>query len=193
MLYYHGTTKECADKIMKNGFDISDRIWNDSEDDYAYFYKDEIDGNAHEGFYRSIESAQLTAAASKYSGQDLSVLILSTDEVLEDDSSGYGTMSYEACQINANELNENIKNGTMRLYKMDCPEAYEPGLRFFYFGGVDTAKFVSEFSRTEKNAYEIIKKNDCCGVWEDLMDVIYEYDIKDFLEKNIKEELESAA
>ena len=82
MLYYHGTTKEAAEAIMKNGFDSSERVWDESKVDYIYFYKDEIDDNPREGFYRAVESAQITAAAVNYRTSKVVRLPVSTTTAL---------------------------------------------------------------------------------------------------------------
>ena len=53
MFFYHGTSVENAENIKKVGFkwDEKSSIWNCSDYEQTYFYRDEIDGNPHEGFF----------------------------------------------------------------------------------------------------------------------------------------------
>ena len=64
MFFYHGTSVENAENIKKVGFKGDEKkvIWNCSDYEQTYFYRDEIDDNPHEGFFRALESAQIAAA-----------------------------------------------------------------------------------------------------------------------------------
>lgn len=143
MFFYHGTSVENAENIKKVGFKGDEKkvIWNCSDYEQTYFYRDEIDDNPHEGFFRALESAQIAAAFQGSLNTSLAVVVL---EVL-DDSPFLGKispdtscehMSNDAVCVDDEDLQAAILAGEAAIHIEVVPDVYDLGFRLFYISGL---------------------------------------------------------
>lgn len=128
-VFFHGTTRDCADAILKNGFRPfnATRAWNCSDEKYAYMYSldkmlnayDDSDVAYREAVLRAFENGAITNAVSWVPNSYVVVLEYQFNEddikdIVKDDTS-CPNMEYEAVQFRTAKINELLKAGKCNI------------------------------------------------------------------------------
>lgn len=136
MTFYHGTTYECAAKILRSGFGgySQDAVWDCSYEGHTYVWL--WNGEEPEESTQLLAAENGLVAAAKY-GSDHEEIVVFTLEA-PDEIGAARAMADDSCPnmggayyIDSRWLNKNIKDGTVKM----CPEVaklYVPGFRWFY-------------------------------------------------------------
>lgn len=166
MKLFHGTSAECAENILVDGFSSdAPRVWSCSDIDNVYLvsqsydmdYRDDdeiVEVTDYPAFRFAIEAAQITAATFQSKCTDVYVLEFDfpddalEKEILEEDDSCANM--HECYQINADELNSMISTGEVAMTVHKLTEAYEPDLRLFYLPDPENQYWYAPDEKTEK-------------------------------------------
>ena len=190
--FFHGTSMENAEKIIKEGFSSNDTIWNCSDCDYTYVAESNCDEeeyniNYDEGFYLAVEAAQIAAAYFNSMKSETVVFeFLVPEEIaneFEDDISCENMAQYHHCyQIDSKFLNDCIRTGKIRVIKHTLKNAYNPNLRVFVLP--KNNKYLNKIDDLLiKQAMELVK-----DIWLDDFIGYYDEDITeeiDFSENKV--------
>lgn len=176
-LFYHGTSEEIGREINAYGLCPQDKklIWNCSDPDSTYFFNDELDEVEHEGFYRALESAQISAAFHNSQSTSVAVVILEvpTGSQLEhwiepDESCQY--MDRYAVSIDNEAIHRAIVTGAATLHVVFPQDIYAPGFRYFYLAGMPHNLLnKSDLTDFEQRSIELAVKMNSCEIFEILI------------------------
>lgn len=179
MKFYHGTSYECAIKILQKGFGGYDQetVWNCSDEDYTYAWMQDENDPDEPRRSRATESAVL--AAAKYGSNKEEIVVftfempdkIGNEWAIEDDScpNMFGAYAFDSAW-----LNKNIKIGTVRVLP-EVVKAYVPGFRWFYLAGC--AKELLDLSEQEAEYIRIAEKSDG-SIYCELQDLIFYNDFR---------------
>lgn len=147
MKFYHGTSKENADKILKEGFsNEKDTIWNCSDPEMMYVVKEtEDEDELCWNYFTDAKELALNAsqiAAAFFNSQSSSTVVFEFDvsfDVSEDfdcyfepDCSCENMADSDCYQVTAQNLNRLIKAGFVKVTVHTFSKCYNPSLRVFY-------------------------------------------------------------
>lgn len=175
--FYHGTSLDIGREIQAHGFcsQNKDLIWNCSDPDSTYFYNDEVDGNEHEGFYRALESAQISAAFHNSQVASVAVVTLEVPEGsqlenwIEPDESCRGMDSY-AVSIDDEAIHRAVKAGTATIHVTFHDYVYDPGFRYLYLANLDIDLLkVDAFTVQAQQSLMLAKRLMSCEIFETLI------------------------
>lgn len=168
----HGTNRESANNIMKNGFSISEkRVWGDAQPNYIYFHW-LGQGNELTILHDAIEHA-LAACACKRSHYNycsficIFIPVTKADIYITYDAQNIPFLQqgwlYDVEEIHdrkvdillsAETVNNNVKNGNWIMKNINIPNLYYPQYRQLYMDFSDYDKvykmnplYVNEFER----------------------------------------------
>ena len=141
MLFYHGTTMEAAQSILREGYGGGSTCWNCSDDECVYLWEaaPESEDEMY-GFFNAAESAQLAAAITGSHSSEIVVFALEIPdkdigEWVTEDVSCENMARLFAWETPSMWLNEMISKGKVKI-SAQVGEGYKPAFRWFYLTGV---------------------------------------------------------
>jgi len=121
MLFYHGTTMEAAQSILREGFGGGSTCWNCSDDECVYLWEaaPESEDEMY-GFFNAAESAQLAAAITGSHSSEIVVFALEIPdkdigEWVTEDVSCENMARLFAWETPSMWLNEMISKGKVKI------------------------------------------------------------------------------
>lgn len=158
MKYYHGTSFECAELILANGFGTSKdkTVWTCSMPENTYLWPESED---EDHFTRAVENAVISAAKLGSKSGCVAVFILDIDESCDYEEYIFTDSSCEnmeeACEVDCEWLNQMIIEGKIKLDVAFSEGAYLPEFRWFYLSNANTNYM--DFTEEELQLLEMAK------------------------------------
>ncbi|MGL4452235.1 MAG: hypothetical protein ACRCTZ_13715 [Sarcina sp.] len=192
---FHGTSFRDTMSILKKGFKNSDRVWQDSEEEYIYFFElnrmKEVEWleskkEASEMcIRRALEAAQITSALKKNNDSMICVIEVNIDEeyVHPDSSGDYEAENHMydsgAVQVDIEDL---LEHG--EIVRVFVSENYYPSISGLYIRGIlgrDNCNLITD--GWDESEIDFVKKLEF-----EYIDQLFEFDwrnfnVKDFLQK----------
>ncbi|MGL5716398.1 MAG: hypothetical protein ACRCXX_13780 [Cetobacterium sp.] len=192
---FHGTSFRDTISILKEGFKNNERVWQDSEEEYIYFF--ELDRMKEVEYLeskkeasqacirRALEAAQITSALKKnYDPIICAVEVIIDEEYVHPDSSGdhlRENLMHDAGAVQVN-IKDLIKHG--EIVKVFVSEDYHPSISGLYIQGIlgrDRCNLITD--TWNEREIEFVKNLELNFI-EPLLDIEWRtYDNKDFLQK----------
>lgn len=137
--YYHGTSKENYESILKNGFKPKKQNWDCSDETVTYLWSEDEFECPEECVRHAYESAVVSAAVQNSKCKELYVFAF---EIEHDDMPIYADLSTDnmenAVTIEHAHINQKIRNKDFTVYVY--PSGYEPDLRIAYLSSLSDNK-----------------------------------------------------
>lgn len=150
MKYYHGTDFLSAQNILKNGFSSNkETVWTCSVPNYLYVAREDYDDyDDYDGDFDdmldipavriAVEAAQIAAAHTNQLTKDVFVFEFDIPDDIEVEEDVSCENMYGCYQLDVNELNSNIQDGTIQVTAYKFNNAYVPDLRIFYLTNLNS-------------------------------------------------------
>lgn len=179
MRYFHGTDYTSGMDIIRNGFHPNTQIWKTSTPNTIYVISEEYDNSGNEyvnvedlpALRIALEAGQIAAATKNQFDDKIIVFELETDSIHFEHDKTKGAPSDSYCCL-ANELNDLIKYGDIKMTCHILTEAYVPYLRIFYL--INLYEGYYSFEDDMKNIIKHIKNIDTCWFYDDYIGVYSE-------------------
>lgn len=176
MKIYHGTSKENAKNILKNGFSTDKHNWYPSLNDVAYFYfagesKNYNDLSDYDAKMMAVENGKTAAALGKSQSSDIYVLSLEVDDSFCNEE--FGDYSCEGKSEDALEIPISIIKDKMIEVEV-FKNTFVPSLSLIYLSGLSKNPYLNQSQLTDLEL-QILSNQTYCNELGDIYCCVCDY------------------
>lgn len=171
MKIYHGTSKENAKNILKNGFSTDKHNWYPSFNDVVYFYFTKEGMDDLETKRKAMENGRIAAALGKSNSPDIYVLSIEIDDCFSDEE--YRDYSCEGMSEDALEIPISIIKE--KVIEVDVfKNTFVPSLSLIYLSGLSKNPYLNQSQLTDLEL-QILSNQTYCNELGDIYCCVCDY------------------
>ena len=188
-IFYHGTSMENTESILKNGFDstMTEMTWTCSDESSIYVVSDDMEEECEgETIRRAIEAATITAAKLFSKSRNIGVFEFRiSDKIvkkLEDccyiqEDFSTGDREPYCYEIDAKELNKMILSGEIKCI-LHIYKGYMYYMSLVYLFGIKDSQFMDMPEELETALNDLSDSSPLFELWESSFDYMEEIESK---------------